>query len=104
MADWKLINAEAAAIMPVRPGTVSEADRASLRDAGIVVFEHENPAEVLLIAPALHFNPGPVAAAALAALAISPCKESGRQANTIDVARSEFIARLAEIAAEASRG
>lgn len=36
-------------ILPVRPGTLNEKDKARLRRAGIVVIEHDNPAELRLL-------------------------------------------------------
>jgi hypothetical protein len=33
-------------LLPVRPGTINDTDKAVLREAGILVFEHPDPAEV----------------------------------------------------------
>jgi hypothetical protein len=36
-------------LLPVKPGSISDADKALLREAGVVVFEHPAPAEVNLL-------------------------------------------------------
>ncbi len=40
-------------ILPVRPGTLSDADKAALQSAGILVIEHPRPDELRLIKPCL---------------------------------------------------
>jgi hypothetical protein len=37
------------AIMPVKIGTLSAEDKAALREAGVIVIEHENPESIRLV-------------------------------------------------------
>lgn len=55
-------------ILPVKPGTVSDADKAALRDAGVVVIEHEAPHELRLLRPGYDLPGGALLLAAAKAL------------------------------------
>lgn len=98
MADGKILEIPGGAIMPVRPGSMSEGDKAALREIGIVVFEHDNPAEVQLIAPfAGNFPTGPVITAAVTTLALYPSDSSKSGPSQADHMRSYFVQCLAAI-------
>lgn len=36
-------------ILPVKPGSISKADKAKLSKAGVIVVEHDNPSELRLL-------------------------------------------------------
>ena len=38
-------------ILPVKPGAISAEDKAALRDAGVIVIEHEEPNQLRLLTP-----------------------------------------------------
>lgn len=102
MADGKILGIPGGAIMPVRPGSMSEADKARLSEIGIVVFDHDNPAEVQLIAPfAGNFPAGPVIDAALQCLALFPAN-GNNGVTSADHMRSNFIQKLAAISKRAN--
>lgn len=99
MSDGKILEMPGGAIMPVRPGSMSETDKARLAEIGIVVFDHAKPEEVQLIAPfAGNFPAGPVLDAAIQCLAMFPTNETSRSTDAADVMRSAFVSRLASLA------
>lgn len=103
MADGKILQIPGGAIMPVRPGSMNEADKARLREIGIVVFEHDNPAEVQLIAPfAGNFPAGPVIDAAVQCLAMFPSDYKHPSPSQADHMRSAFVSKLAAISKKAT--
>ena len=55
-------------LLPVRPGTLSRADKRALRAAGITVIEHDAPSELRLIRPSADLDGGALLACALRAL------------------------------------
>ena len=55
-------------ILPVKPGTLNEQDRATLREVGVVVIECENPREIRLLRPACELDSSALVRAALKAL------------------------------------
>lgn len=90
-------------ILPVRPGTISTDDRALLREACVIVIEHENPAELRTLSREFALpSASKVLAAALESLALRPTSSVGEKTSTADVARSTFVQRLAAIAAESA--
>lgn len=38
-------------ILPVKPGSINDADRAALKEIGVLVIEHEVPESIRLITP-----------------------------------------------------
>ena len=91
-------------ILPARPGTISAEDKATLRDVGVIVVEHENPAELQLLAPfGGNFPTGPVIDAAVHALSLYPAN-SANGVSTADYMRSTFVAALAKIAKDRRDG
>lgn len=98
MSDGKILAIPGGAIMPVRPGSMSETDKARLGEIGIVVFDHDNPGDVQLIAPfAGNFPAGPVLDAAIQCLALFPT-DGKCGVSTADHMRSAFVTRLAALA------
>ena len=92
-------------ILPVRPGTLSADDKAALRESGVVVIEHENPAELQMLVPVSSDLPrGPVLDAALTSLALYATTTSGGTVDRADVMRSNFVTALVKIARESRRG
>lgn len=57
-------------ILPVKPGSVSEADKASLREAGVVVIEHEEPDKLRLLRAGYDLAGGVLLLAAAKALSV----------------------------------
>lgn len=78
-------------LLPVRPGTISDEDRALLRDFGVIVIEHENPEELRLIQPGVEIDAGTMLTSALAALA-----RVGDTYNKGTLQRSAFVFELAK--------
>lgn len=102
MTDGKILEIPGGAIMPVRPGSIKEEDKARLREIGIVVFEHENPADVQLIAPlAGSFPASHVIDAAIHCLAMFP-SDGKAGVSSADHMRSRFVQRLAAICSKAA--
>ncbi len=55
-------------LLPVKPGSLSESDKAALREAGIVVIEHESPSELRLLRPTYELDSSALFLAAMKAL------------------------------------
>ena len=55
-------------LLPVRPGTLTPNDKAKLSKIGIIVIEHENPAELRLLKPCADISGNVLLIAALEAL------------------------------------
>ena len=55
-------------LLPVRPGTLSRADKRALRAAGITVVEHDAPSELRLLRPSADIEGGALLACAMRAL------------------------------------
>ncbi len=55
-------------LLPVKPGSLSADDKAALRDAGVIVIEHENPQELRLLRPSADVDAGTMFACAMEAL------------------------------------
>jgi hypothetical protein len=56
------------ALLPVRTGTISAEDKAALRDAGVVVIEHEAPETLRLLTPTAELGTSDLLGAAMYAL------------------------------------
>lgn len=52
-------------LLPVKPGTLTEEDKSSLRNAGVVVIEHEDPASLRLLKPACELTSNELLLAAM---------------------------------------
>lgn len=55
-------------LLPVKPGTLSPEDKNALRNAGIIVIEHENPAELKLMKPTAEIDGSEILRCAMKAL------------------------------------
>lgn len=55
-------------IMPVKPGTISDADKAALKEIGVLVIEHEDPDSIRLITPMNETDSGAMLRMAVKAL------------------------------------
>jgi hypothetical protein len=55
-------------LLPVKPGTLNAKDKATLRKAGVIVIEHDNPSELRLLRPSSELDGGDLLRAALTAL------------------------------------
>lgn len=76
--------------MPVRPGTISESDKISLREAGVIVIEHEDPASIRIIRPGADIEAGEMLCAAMKAL-------KSQKGTTADKQREIFSLAVADI-------
>jgi len=85
-----------ATILPVRPGTLSAKDKRALSAAGVVVVEHENPAEVRLLRPAADLDSSAMLLCAMRALS----KLEGASAKE----QRELFSRLVLAELEAKHG
>lgn len=56
------------ALLPVKPGTISAEDRTTLRAAGIVVVEHDEPHTLRLLTPTAELGTSDLFACAMHAL------------------------------------
>jgi hypothetical protein len=56
------------ALLPVKPGTLSDEDKANLAKAGIVVIEHAEPDTLRLLTPTAELSGGDLLWAAMHAL------------------------------------
>lgn len=76
-------------LLPVRPGSLSAEDKALLREAGVIVIEHESPETLRLLRPWVDVDSSQMLMCALNAL----CDENtGSQA-----ARSTFTRGLHKV-------
>lgn len=82
-------------ILPVRPQTISEKDRAALRRVGVVVIEHENPEELRMLRPSSDVDASDMLRCALEALA------TGERSRYIGDAREQFVKLLAAVVGSA---
>jgi hypothetical protein len=57
------------ALLPIKPGTMSAEDKAMLREAGVVVVEHEESHTLRLLTPTAELGGGDLFACAMHALA-----------------------------------
>lgn len=55
-------------ILPVKPGTLTVKDKAELRKAGVIVIEHDNPAELRLLRPLAELDSSDMLLCAMKAL------------------------------------
>lgn len=78
------------AILPVLPGTISEADRELLREAGVVVIEHPEPHTLRILRPETEVSATDMLACAMKALRNS----SGTSA---EAQREAFTKHLADV-------
>lgn len=78
-------------ILPVKPGTVSELDKAKMAEVGVVVIEHPNPEEVRLLRAHGEIPAGMLLRCALRALAHQNADVMGSGPN-----RFKFFQLLAE--------
>ena len=74
-------------ILPVKPGTLSDADKAALREGGVITIEHERPEELRLLRPTADLAPGEMLSCAMHALAGSTCSSQTRAEFTLAVYR-----------------
>ncbi len=56
------------ALLPVKPGTMSADDKATLREVGVVVVEHEEPETLRLLTPTAELGTSDLLGAAMFAL------------------------------------
>ncbi len=84
-------------LLPVKPGTLNDDDKAALRDAGVIVIEHDNPAELRLITPCSELNGNDMLRCAMKAL-LHDDKNYSRGA----AQREQFALALAEAIAGAT--
>lgn len=56
------------ALLPVKAGTISAEDKAALREAGVVVVEHEAPETLRLLTPTAELGTSDLLASAMFAL------------------------------------
>lgn len=56
-------------LLPVKPGTLTKQDKATIRKAGVIVVEHENPTELRLIKPSAEIGSSDLLRCAMQALA-----------------------------------
>lgn len=82
------------AILPVVPGSLSKADKAALRKAGVVVLEHADPSSLRLIRPTAELDSSDMLACAMKALQSSK-GSSGGDAQRIAFTNELAIAVLA---------
>lgn len=59
------------AILPVRPGSISETDKLALSTIGIVVIEHEEPHTLRILRPQVDISSSDMLACAMQALCYS---------------------------------
>lgn len=57
-------------LLPVRPGTLTDKDKATLRKASVIVIEHENPNELRLLRPSGDLNGDDLLHCAMRALVV----------------------------------
>lgn len=57
-------------ILPIRPGTISAADKRALSKAGVIVIEHDNPSEVRLLRPIAELDSNDLLRCAMGALMV----------------------------------
>lgn len=43
-------------LLPVKPDTLNAKDKAALRNAGVIVIEHDNPSELRLLRPSAELD------------------------------------------------
>lgn len=55
-------------LLPVTPGSLSADDKATLREAGVIVIEHEHPETLRLLRPAADLDSSELLACAMKAL------------------------------------
>lgn len=82
------------AIMPVKPGSISEKDRATLRRVGVVVIECDSPADLRLLRPQNELDAGDMLHCALQALV------SGKDFDNASAQRQKFTRLIAALVAE----
>lgn len=80
------------ALLPVKPGTMSAEDKATLREAGVVVVEHEEPETLRLLTPTAEIGTTDMLRAAMFALV-----DSG---NASTAARADFTTFIAKLVRE----
>lgn len=59
-------------ILPVTPGSLSDADRESLRAVGVIVIEHNSPSKLRLLRPTSDIEHGDMLSCAMKALISNP--------------------------------
>ncbi len=79
------------AILPVKPGTLTKADKAELKKAGVIVVEHENPSELRLITPTTQVSSGDMLYCAMKALRASTGVSAQNQRETFAVLMANLI-------------
>lgn len=84
-------------ILPVKPGSVSDADKAALRAAGVLVIEHDSPNDLRLLRPSSDLQGLPLLRAAVKAL------KSGNSFGAAEQ-RQAFAIHIAEAIIAASEG
>jgi hypothetical protein len=67
------------AVLFVRPKSISKADRAALRKAGVVVVEVDNPSEVRFLRPSQEISGGALLVAAAKAIRTTGSMHSVRE-------------------------
>jgi ATP phosphoribosyltransferase regulatory subunit HisZ len=80
------------ALLPIKPGTMSAKDKATLREAGVVVVEHEKPETLRLLTPTAEIGTMDMLRAAMFALV-----DSG---NASTSARADFTTMVARMVKE----
>lgn len=83
-------------ILPVLPGSLSQADRRELRKAGVIVIEHNDPGSIRFLRPTSELDASDMLHCAMQALN----KQIGQSAE----AQRETFTRLVAAAIAAKRG
>ena len=71
IAMWEIEPVNEVTLLPVTPGSLTSEDKAILREAGVIVVEHENPSELRLLRPCAELSASDMLMAAMKALVTS---------------------------------
>lgn len=85
-------------LLPIKPGTMTDADKTILREAGVIVVEHENPSELKLLRPGIEIESSTILVCAMKALA-----KSGQITDTGVLQRETFTKLLGEALSASTR-
>lgn len=78
-------------ILPVKPGTLTKADKAELKKAGVIVVEHESPGELRLITPTATVSSGDLLYCAMKALRTNTGVSAQSQRETFAVLLANLV-------------
>lgn len=87
------------ALLPVKAGTISDQDKAALREVGVIVVEHEAPETLRLLTPTAELETSDLLGAAMWALTGSHASTAAQAAFTLYVGRLIADKRKAKAAA-----